>query len=276
MRGVVSVGMASAFEERGLLDCFDTIHGASAGACGGAYFAAGQAKYGMSVYYEEINNRDFIDKRRALWGKPIMDTSYLIDGVMRGKKPLRVERIIDAPGLLHIVATNANTGEDCDFNTYRDADHFFRILKATITLPLIAGPAVQVGDLSLLDGGVVQPIALKSALDAGASHVIVLMTHKEDDLFRRKRIRDYDYETLALRLVYGKRLADTYCQRNNKTNEIVHFSKKGLTDSGAFITAIARPTSSIDVHRLSIDGDSLQQACVDARIAAFNFVDGKS
>ena len=41
MRGVVAGGMVGALEERGFLDCFDSIHGSSAGACAGAYFLAG-------------------------------------------------------------------------------------------------------------------------------------------------------------------------------------------------------------------------------------------
>jgi hypothetical protein len=69
-----------------------------------------------------------------------MDKEFLIDHVMRVIKPLDVERIMAAPGFLSIVATDANSGEACTFRRFNNIDHFFRILKATICLPIIAGP----------------------------------------------------------------------------------------------------------------------------------------
>jgi hypothetical protein len=56
MRGVVAGGMVTAIQELGLTDCFDTIHGSSAGACAGAYLITDQAKLGTSIFYEDINN----------------------------------------------------------------------------------------------------------------------------------------------------------------------------------------------------------------------------
>jgi predicted patatin/cPLA2 family phospholipase len=153
--------MASAFEERGLLKAFDSVHGSSSGACGGAYFAAGQAAYGASVYYEDINNRRFIDFRRSLRGGPVMNIDYLIDIVMRSKKPLRVDRVLQS-GLLHVVTTDASTGREMIFSEFKNETHFYTILKASICLPLIAGRSVELDGVSLVDGGLVQQIALRS------------------------------------------------------------------------------------------------------------------
>jgi hypothetical protein len=64
MRGVVSAGMVAALEQLGLTDAFDAVYGSSAGAINGAYFLAGQANLGVTIYSEDINNRHFIDLRR--------------------------------------------------------------------------------------------------------------------------------------------------------------------------------------------------------------------
>jgi predicted patatin/cPLA2 family phospholipase len=77
MRGVVSGGMVTALEARGLLDCFDSIHGSSAGACAGAYFLAGQARLGTRIYYEDINNKRFIDRWRPWIGRPNYERAFL-------------------------------------------------------------------------------------------------------------------------------------------------------------------------------------------------------
>ena len=52
MRGIVSAGMVTALEHLALRDVFDAVYGASAGAMNGAYFVAGQAAYGTTIYYE--------------------------------------------------------------------------------------------------------------------------------------------------------------------------------------------------------------------------------
>ena len=144
MRGVVAGGMVSGLEELGLLDCFDTIHGSSAGACAGAYLLAGQAKLGTSIYYEDINNKSFINLWRGLIGRPIMNTHFLIDHVMRTIKPLNVDEIRRHPGILHVVATRASTGEPITFSHFEDTDDFFHKLKASISIPIIAGKGVIV------------------------------------------------------------------------------------------------------------------------------------
>ena len=51
MRGVVSAGMVTALEYLGLLRVFDAVYGSSAGAFNGAFFLAGQAAFGTTIYY---------------------------------------------------------------------------------------------------------------------------------------------------------------------------------------------------------------------------------
>jgi predicted patatin/cPLA2 family phospholipase len=273
MRGVVSVAMASAFEDRGLLAAFDSVHGSSAGACGGAYFAAGQAKYGMSVYYEDINNSQFIDLRRPLWRQPIMNKDFLIDCVMRQKKRLCVDRILSNRGFINIVATDAMTGKEAVFRDFRDEDHFFLVLKATVCLPIIAGKFVNVDGAFLLDGGIVQQIAIRSAIDIGATHIIILMTRQRGDIVRRKRSSQLDWENLGLRFFYGRNLENAYRHRNGDINEIVEACRRGKTREGASLAAIARRPDSVYLDRLTTNGEALRQACSDARHAAFEFLD---
>lgn len=61
MRGVVLGAMIAALEKLGFSDCLDAVCGASAGAMAAAYFVAGNASVGATIYYEQINNRHFIN-----------------------------------------------------------------------------------------------------------------------------------------------------------------------------------------------------------------------
>ena len=100
MRGVVSAGMVSALEELGLVDSFDNVYGSSAGAINAAYFLAGQAAFGTTIYAEDINNSSFISLGRMLTGRPIVDLGFLIDEVATRRKPLNTARVLASPSPL--------------------------------------------------------------------------------------------------------------------------------------------------------------------------------
>lgn len=46
-------------------ECFDAVYGSSAGAMNATYFLSGQRE-GVSIYYEDIANKTFIDLGRLL------------------------------------------------------------------------------------------------------------------------------------------------------------------------------------------------------------------
>src|SRR5215216_627721 len=73
MRGLVTSAMGTAIERLNLLNSFDIVYGTSAGAFNGAYLVAGQANYGGTIYYQDINNKRFIDINRLfIPGRNIM------------------------------------------------------------------------------------------------------------------------------------------------------------------------------------------------------------
>ncbi len=95
MRGVVSAGMLAGLEYLGFLPAFDVIYGTSAGAINGAYFVAGQAAYGASVYYEDLNNPQFASPLRWLAGERPVSLEFLFEHVMISQKPLNWRRVLD-------------------------------------------------------------------------------------------------------------------------------------------------------------------------------------
>ena len=111
MRGVISAGMVSALEALGLTHAFDEIYGSSAGAINAAYFLAGQARLGQTVYYEDINNRHFIDLRRSLLGRPIVDLGFLLDEVAMRRKRLDTDAVLGAGSPLTVLATDVDSRE---------------------------------------------------------------------------------------------------------------------------------------------------------------------
>lgn len=275
LRGVVSVGMAAGFEDLGLLRCFDSIHGSSAGACGGAYFAAGQARYGGAVYYEDINNRRFVNYFRPLVGGPIMDTQFLIRDIMQGRKPLEIEKILEQPGFMNITITSAEDGRAVVVNTFRSKSHFFDVLNATIFLPLIAGTRARVDNEMFLDGGLRHQIAIDSAERAGATHVIVAMTRKAGDIDRRDRSKGFSLEGTALGLFYGRKFETVFRERNVEINRLIEQIRAGTDGRDLQLDALVRPSTAVDIDRLTIDGAVLKRGFDEGVDVAAEYARGR-
>jgi len=274
MRGIVSIGMASVFEDRKLFCAFDSVHGSSAGACAAAYFSAGQSHLGASIYHEDINNREFIDLWRPSRFQPIMNVDFLVDEVMRKRKPLHAQHILNNPGFLHIVATDANSGKAVLFDRFRSEDQLYGSLKGSICLPLIAGKSIVVDDKQLIDGGLVQQIALPSAVSSGATHIIVLMTRRRSELERPVGGIRMALEGFALRQAYGDAVAAAYMNRSQAINKLISEVLSGTIANSVLVSAIAMPNESPEIGRLTIDKARLVLGLRAAQVAASQFLDG--
>jgi predicted patatin/cPLA2 family phospholipase len=192
MRGVVSAGMVSALESAGLTDAFDAVYGSSAGAINAAYFLAGQAALGTTIYFENINNRRFIDLRRIVAGRPVVDLSFLIDDVAERVKPLDYARVLAARAPLTVVATDVRTGEAAALGPCRSREALRDALRASATMPVMAGPPVTVDGREYFDASLSEPIAVPMAEAAGHSHLLALLT-RPVEAARRTTLLDRAY-----------------------------------------------------------------------------------
>jgi predicted patatin/cPLA2 family phospholipase len=176
MRGVISAGMVSALEDLGLTSAFDAVYGSSAGAINAAYFLAGQAKLGTTIYYEDINNRRFIDLRRPLRGQPIVDLGYLLDEVAQQRKPLMTARVLDAESPLSVMATDVDAESAYALRQFQSPAALFSALRAGATMPVIAGGPRDIEGRRLLDASLSEPIPVTTAEIHGHTHIVVLLT----------------------------------------------------------------------------------------------------
>jgi len=176
MRGVISAGMLWALEDLGLTEAFDAVYGSSAGAISGAYFLAGQAGLGTRIYYEDINNARFIDLSRAARRRPIVNLGYLLDDVAVHRKRLDTDRVLRSPTSLTIMATDVDSGSPRALTGFQDAPHLFSAMRASATMPVMAGPPHEHEGHRYLDAGLSEPIPVTSAERDGYTDILVLLT----------------------------------------------------------------------------------------------------
>jgi predicted patatin/cPLA2 family phospholipase len=177
MRGVFSCGADAGLEALGLTRVFDEVYACSAGAINAAYFLSGQAAYGVTIYYEDINNRNFINPWRL---NRILDLDFLFDRVICDRKPLQVDKVLASPSRLLISITDARTGAGFLAEAQSSPFALLDLLRASATHPLLSEPMMLLGDRECFDGGFANPLPIEDAIDNGCTDVLVFLTRAAD------------------------------------------------------------------------------------------------
>ncbi|MBB5828453.1 patatin-like phospholipase family protein [Micromonospora carbonacea] len=175
IRGVVSGAMLCALEDLGMTAAFDAVYSASSGAINSAYFLAGGSWYPLSIYYDDLTTRKFVDFRRFFRGH-ILDLDYAFGVVVDQLKPLDYERVIASPVPLHIAITLADEIRTETVHDFTSRADLRSALVASAWLPVaLRGTAVFRGE-RVVDGGVLTPHPYRIALQDGCTHVLSLST----------------------------------------------------------------------------------------------------
>jgi predicted patatin/cPLA2 family phospholipase len=176
MRGVVSAGMTAALERLGLTRCFDLVVGSSAGALNAAALLAGVARPAAAMYHTVLASRKFVNPVRLLFGRPALDVRFVLAHAGDELDAERHERTISSPIPLHCVALDVDSARSVEFSGMRTKDELWDVLLATTRMPWIGGPPVAIEGRRYIDGALTCPIPVGNAIDAGATHVLVLQT----------------------------------------------------------------------------------------------------
>lgn len=174
IRGVVSAAMLCALEDLGMASAFDAIYSASSGAINSAYFLTGGSWYPLSIYYDDLTTRKFVDFRRFFHGH-ILDMDYAFDVVDR-VKPLNYEAVIASPTPLHIAVTLADELRTEVVGTYTSRADLRSALIASAWLPVALRGTTEFRGRRAVDGGVLTPHPYRLALADGCTHVLSLST----------------------------------------------------------------------------------------------------
>ncbi|MDL5157771.1 patatin-like phospholipase family protein [Actinomycetospora termitidis] len=180
-RATYSSGMVLGLERLGLARCFDAVYGASAGALAGSWLVGGQAEACCAGWWEPGLMERVTRPRRGLRGRPVVDVEYLVETVGRDVVPVDWQAILSAEVPLHPVATDVDTGEAFDLHgTMTDVDSLRLALRASANVPLLAGLPIEIHGRRLVDAAVAEPLPFHTALDQGATHVLMLRTRRAD------------------------------------------------------------------------------------------------
>ncbi len=179
MRGAVSGGMALALDELGLGRAFDAAYGSSAGTLNAMWLLSGRVREGIPTWTDPKLVEELISRRRMFGSRPVVDIQTLVERRYEQLAPGLFEGVLTSPTELHPLATDVDTGEAIDLHaTIRDSASLQRALRASATLPLLAGHPVEVDGRRYLDAGLSAAIPFRAAFADRATHVLLLRSRR--------------------------------------------------------------------------------------------------
>lgn len=212
MRNISSGGVVSEFQKLGLAGAFDSFHGSSSGACVALYFAAGRAEDGVKVLIEDINNRDFINILDLFADEAVVNTRKIVrDVIGMRRNPEADAKVLSS---LYVVATSLSSGLPVRLFGFQGHSDLLDAIEGTMKIPNIRRRGFHIGRVAFVDGGISAPIPLFSAIEAGATHVLVICNRKRSE-YRPKPVKAIA-EALLLLLTCGVTTAREYLRAQRR------------------------------------------------------------
>lgn len=183
MRGAVSGGMALGLHELELTDAFDAAYGSSAGTLNAMWLLSGRADDGVPTWTDPELNKDLISWRRVFGSRPIVDTETLINERYEQLSPGLFQEVLKARTKLHPIATDVSSGKPVDLGPQiSDEAGLRQAIRASATLPLLAGPPVDFAGRRYLDAGLSAAIPIQTAIADGSTHILVLRSRRRGEV----------------------------------------------------------------------------------------------
>lgn len=238
-RGNYTTGVLDAFMENGIV--FDLVVGVSAGACGGVSYVANQPGRGKRVNLEFLNDKRYMSMRNLIREGSYIGMQFTFATVPNEIVYFDYDTFQGCRTEFVAVAAEAETAKPVYFPKTAMKKGDFSILQASSSLPGFSRPTVIDG-VPYYDGGVVDPIPVRYALESGCDRIVVVRTQPEGYIkppqggapVYRFALRKYPAIIEALK------------NRHNVYNETQDFIR-GLGKSGGAV--ILRPSSDLSVGR---------------------------
>lgn len=176
IRGVVSAAMLCALEDLEFHDVFDNIYACSSGAINASYFLNRDTWIPLTIYFDDLTTREFLDFRRLLRGQAPMNLGFVFDEVLEKRKPLDYQKAIDAPQSLHVMVTDVDHLRAVVVSDFTGVDDLRSALRASTWLPLATKGTTRFRDYEAIDGGIIRFHPYRAALEANCSHILSLST----------------------------------------------------------------------------------------------------
>ena len=246
LRGVFTCGVLDCFMDHGIQ--FPFIVGVSAGACNGLSYMSGQRGRAKSSNIDLMDQYHYVGLKYLITQGCIMDYKLLFEDFPEKIIPYNYNTYFANPARFVMVTTNCLTGKAEYLEEKTSSERVMSIVRASSSLPFVT-KITYVDGTPMLDGGIVDSIPIKYALEQGYEKPVVILT-------RNRGYRKKESKMRAAQIFYRKypKLQEALMRRNSVYNETMDFIER-LEDENK-ITVI-RPINPVKVGRMEKDINKL-------------------
>jgi predicted patatin/cPLA2 family phospholipase len=239
MRGVYTGGVLDYFMEKELY--FPYVIGVSAGACNGSSYISRQPGRNKRVTIDYIRDPRYLSYRNLFKEKSLFGMGFLFDALPYRLEPFDFDTFYRSEQQFVIVTTDCVTGRPVYFNK-DDGHDVLKVLQASSSLPFIAQP-VKIDGLTLMDGGIADPVPIRKAQQDGNRKNVVVLTRN-----RAYKKKPFKFKRLAKK-VYPQYegLVEALISRYKVYNDTMQYIEQ--LERGGEVFAI-RPSQPLKVSRL--------------------------
>ena len=260
LRGVFTCGVLDCFMDRGIT--FPFTVGVSAGACNGLSYMSGQRGRAKSSNIDLMDKYHYVGLKYLLTQGCIMDFKLLFEDFPEKIIPYKYDAYFSNPNRYVMVTTNCLTGKAEYFEEKSSAERVMSIVRASSSLPFVS-KITYVDGVPMLDGGIVDSIPVRYAMEQGYEKLVVILT-------RNKGCRKKNSKMRIAKVFYRKfpELQKALAERNEVYNRTMDFIED-LEKQGK-ITVI-RPIKPVQVGRMEKDTEKLRELYQEGYDIAMKF-----
>lgn len=247
MRGLFTAGVLDVMMESGLT--FDGCVGVSAGAAFGCNIKSRQIGRVLRYNLDYCNDPRYCSIRSLLKTGDLFGAKFCYDDLPNKLDPFDSETYNSNPMVFYAVCTDVDTGKAI----YPRCDHAnretFTYIQASASMPFVSRP-VSIGGMTLLDGGIADPIPLQFFQEKGYRRNVVVLTQPRD------YVKSPVPSSVRMLLLRYPKVADTMLRRHLIYTEEQALAAEAERKGEAFVLC---PESPLPIGRVEHDPDVIRQ-----------------
>ncbi|ELK44578.1 MULTISPECIES: patatin family protein [unclassified Halobacillus] len=252
MRGAYTAGVLDYFLDENIQ--FPYVVGASAGACNGSSYVAGQRGRNYEVIVEYGSHPEYISYKRMFTKRQLFGMDFIFDTLPNQLVPFDYDAFLKQDTTFVIGTTDMESGAPVFYDKYPDRSSLLQLIRASSSLPMIA-PSIAYDGRQLMDGGIADPIPLDRSMEDGNKKHVVVLTRNDGYIKGKMKGAWYmnrKYKQFPL-------FARAMIERHIKYNQQLKLLKEMEEEGSVFII---RPKEPLKVGRVEKNRERLHQLYV--------------
>ncbi len=204
--------------------------GVSAGIADGVSYISKQPQRNLEIMQKYRNDKRYMSRSNFRKNKSVFGLDFVFGEIPNELIPFDMETFKAYEGTCLVGVTNATTGQT-EYKNAKDMDDKFTMLRATCALPMFF-PAIELDGQKYYDGGLMDPIPVRKALEDGCDKVIIVLTQP------RGYVKHFGkYDKMGARML-GRRYPNikrAILERPERYNEAVKYCESLVKEGRAMI-----------------------------------------